>query len=186
MTETIEPMAAHIDQQRLAEDLVEQARAEGVNLVGTGGLLTRVDQERGRGGPPLGRTLQYDHLDRRVWSHPITQHAVKSGPQRRLPHRRQRREAFSYLPGWCDGGRRSSTVKRAFASCFANPVGPIHFVGDCLDGFEDGAQRRVVTDARADVAPAHCESLVEDYHAWCLDGVAGDPLRRNPARIARL
>ena len=42
MTETIESMAAQIDQQRLAEELVEQARAEGVQLVGAGGLLTRL------------------------------------------------------------------------------------------------------------------------------------------------
>ena len=42
MTETIEPMAAQIDQQRLAQELVEQARAEGVDLVGQGGLLTRL------------------------------------------------------------------------------------------------------------------------------------------------
>ena len=42
MTETIEPMAAQIDQQRLAEELVEQARAEGVELVGQGGRLTRL------------------------------------------------------------------------------------------------------------------------------------------------
>jgi putative transposase len=40
VTETIEPVPAQIDQQRLAQDLVEQARAEGVNLVGAGGLLT--------------------------------------------------------------------------------------------------------------------------------------------------
>lgn len=40
MAETIEPMAAQIDQQQLAEDLVAQAREEGVQLVGPGGLLT--------------------------------------------------------------------------------------------------------------------------------------------------
>jgi len=40
VTETVEPMAAQIDQQRLAEDLVAQAREEGVQLVGEGGLLT--------------------------------------------------------------------------------------------------------------------------------------------------
>ena len=40
MTETIEPMAARIDQLQLAQQLVEQARAEGVELVGPGGLLT--------------------------------------------------------------------------------------------------------------------------------------------------
>jgi hypothetical protein len=34
VTETIEPMAAHIDQQQLAQELVDQARAEGVQLVG--------------------------------------------------------------------------------------------------------------------------------------------------------
>ena len=42
MTETIESMAAQIDQQQLAQELVEQARAEGVELVGAGGLLTRL------------------------------------------------------------------------------------------------------------------------------------------------
>ena len=42
MTETIEPMATQIDQQQLAEELVERARAEGVELVGAGGLLTRL------------------------------------------------------------------------------------------------------------------------------------------------
>jgi putative transposase len=40
VTETIEPMAAQIDQQQLAEELVAQARADGVQLVGEGGLLT--------------------------------------------------------------------------------------------------------------------------------------------------
>ena len=35
-------MAAQIDQQRLAEELVDKARAEGVELVGAGGLLTRL------------------------------------------------------------------------------------------------------------------------------------------------
>jgi putative transposase len=42
VTETIEPMTAQIDQQQLAQELVEQARAEGVELVGQGGLLTRL------------------------------------------------------------------------------------------------------------------------------------------------
>ena len=40
MTETIEPMAAQIDQQKLAKELVEKARAEGVELAGPGGMLT--------------------------------------------------------------------------------------------------------------------------------------------------
>jgi len=40
VTKTIEPMSAQIDQQQLAQDLVDRARAEGVELVGRGGLLT--------------------------------------------------------------------------------------------------------------------------------------------------
>jgi transposase-like protein len=40
VTDTIEPMAAQVDQQQLAEDLVAQARADGVQLIGEGGLLT--------------------------------------------------------------------------------------------------------------------------------------------------
>lgn len=40
MTETISPMPEQIDQQQLAQQLVEKARADGVDLVGPGGLLT--------------------------------------------------------------------------------------------------------------------------------------------------
>jgi putative transposase len=40
MTDTIEPMAVEIDQQQLAKELVEKARANGVELVGTDGMLT--------------------------------------------------------------------------------------------------------------------------------------------------
>jgi putative transposase len=40
VTETISPMPEQIDQQQLAQDLVDRARAEGVELVGPGGLLT--------------------------------------------------------------------------------------------------------------------------------------------------
>jgi len=40
MTETIESMVTQIDQLQLAQQLVEQARAEGVELIGPGGLLT--------------------------------------------------------------------------------------------------------------------------------------------------
>ena len=39
MTEIIEPVSARIDQQQLAQQLIETARAEGVELVGPGGLL---------------------------------------------------------------------------------------------------------------------------------------------------
>jgi putative transposase len=40
VTETIEPMPAQIDQRQLARELVEKARAEGVELVGPDGVLT--------------------------------------------------------------------------------------------------------------------------------------------------
>jgi hypothetical protein len=40
MTDTIEPMGARIDQQQLAQQLVNAARADGVELVGPSGLLT--------------------------------------------------------------------------------------------------------------------------------------------------
>jgi len=39
MTDTIEPMAVEIDQQQLAKELVEKARADGVELVGPEGML---------------------------------------------------------------------------------------------------------------------------------------------------
>jgi hypothetical protein len=38
----IEPMVAQIDQQQFAQELVEQACAEGVELVGQGGLMARL------------------------------------------------------------------------------------------------------------------------------------------------
>lgn len=40
MTDSIEAMTPHVDEQKLAEQLVEQARADGVELIGSGGLLT--------------------------------------------------------------------------------------------------------------------------------------------------
>jgi putative transposase len=40
MSDTIEPVADRIDQQQLAQQLVDAARAEGIELVGPGGLLT--------------------------------------------------------------------------------------------------------------------------------------------------
>ena len=40
MTETIESMPTRTDQQLFAQALVEQARSEGVELIGPGGLLT--------------------------------------------------------------------------------------------------------------------------------------------------
>jgi hypothetical protein len=40
MTDTIRPLPDRIDQQQLAQQLVEAARTDGVELVGPGGLLT--------------------------------------------------------------------------------------------------------------------------------------------------
>ena len=40
MSDTIEPVPDRIDQQQLAQQLVDAARADGVELVGPGGLLT--------------------------------------------------------------------------------------------------------------------------------------------------
>jgi putative transposase len=40
VTETIEPMPEQIDQYQLARELVDKARADGIELVGPGGLLT--------------------------------------------------------------------------------------------------------------------------------------------------
>ena len=40
MTEIIEPMPTRIDQQQLAQDLVDAARTDGVELIGPNGLLT--------------------------------------------------------------------------------------------------------------------------------------------------
>jgi putative transposase len=40
VTETISPMPEQIDTQQLAQQLVEKARTEGVDLVGPGGLLS--------------------------------------------------------------------------------------------------------------------------------------------------
>ena len=46
MTDTIGPMPARIDQQQLAQDLVQAARADGVELVG---LVAKVRQARNGG-----------------------------------------------------------------------------------------------------------------------------------------
>jgi hypothetical protein len=45
MTETIEPMTEAPIDQRFAQDLVDRARAEGVDLTGPGGLLTGLTKQ---------------------------------------------------------------------------------------------------------------------------------------------
>jgi len=40
VSDTIDDMTNVVDQQQLAQELVEAARADGVELVGLGGLLT--------------------------------------------------------------------------------------------------------------------------------------------------
>ncbi len=65
MTETIEPMVAQIDQQQLAQELVDRARAEGLDLIGPGGLLsglTKTVLETAREAE-LSEHLGYDKHD---------------------------------------------------------------------------------------------------------------------------
>lgn len=42
MTDSMEPMPSRIDQQQVAQDLVDAARTDGVELIGPNGLLTGV------------------------------------------------------------------------------------------------------------------------------------------------
>jgi putative transposase len=42
MSETLDPMATVVDQQRLAEQLLAQAREQGVDLIGPNGLLNQL------------------------------------------------------------------------------------------------------------------------------------------------
>lgn len=46
MTDAIDPMVAQLDQQKIAQDMVDQARAVGVNLVGP----VTIDVPRDRDG----------------------------------------------------------------------------------------------------------------------------------------
>src|SRR3954447_15431421 len=72
MTEIIEGMPngtdatdSRIDQQQLARDIVEQARAQGVELVGPGGVLTGLTQTVLETAPAAGLSehLGYDKHD---------------------------------------------------------------------------------------------------------------------------
>ena len=73
MTEIIEPMPARIDQQHLAPQLVETARAEGVELVGPGGLLAG-----------LTKTVLETALEAEM-----TEHLGYDSPRHRGPRRRE-------------------------------------------------------------------------------------------------
>lgn len=42
MSETLEPMATEVDQKQLAEQLLAQAKEQGVELVGPNGLLNQI------------------------------------------------------------------------------------------------------------------------------------------------
>ena len=74
MLETLEPMASTTDQQQLAEQLLAQAKEQGVELVGPNGLLNQLDQEpagngaEGRDDRALGRIRRFS--DTPGWSHP--------------------------------------------------------------------------------------------------------------------
>ena len=72
MTETIEVVPDLIDQQQLAQQLVQAARAEGIELVGPGGLLTGLTKtvaeaahyptpRRGTDGAVRADLLQHGH-----------------------------------------------------------------------------------------------------------------------------
>jgi hypothetical protein len=53
--EMIEPMTVDsIDQRELAEQLLEQAREQNIELVGPGGLLGQLTKERARDGAGCG------------------------------------------------------------------------------------------------------------------------------------
>lgn len=52
MSESMESMSARIDQQQLAQQLVESARSEGVELVGPDGMLTGNRSTPPRPRPP--------------------------------------------------------------------------------------------------------------------------------------
>jgi putative transposase len=45
MAETLEPVTDEVDQQQLAEQLLAQAKQQGVDLVGPGGLLSRLTKQ---------------------------------------------------------------------------------------------------------------------------------------------
>ena len=42
MSDTMDPMATDVDQQELAQQLLAQAKEQGIDLVGPGGLLNRL------------------------------------------------------------------------------------------------------------------------------------------------
>ena len=45
MTETLEPVADEVDQQQLAQQLLAQAKEQGVELVGPNGLLNQLTKQ---------------------------------------------------------------------------------------------------------------------------------------------
>ena len=54
MTETLPSMADEVDPQQLAEQLLAQAKAQGVDLVGPDGLLNRLTKKRAGDRPGSG------------------------------------------------------------------------------------------------------------------------------------
>jgi hypothetical protein len=58
MSDTMDPVATEVDQQELAQQLLAQAREQGIELVGPDGLLNPVDEKRpgDRPGGGDGRT----------------------------------------------------------------------------------------------------------------------------------
>lgn len=65
MTETLEPMADEVDQKQLAEQLLAQAKEQGVELMGPNGLLNQLAQNvlETALGAEMTEPLGYDRHD---------------------------------------------------------------------------------------------------------------------------
>ena len=86
MSGTMDAMATDVDQQELAQQLLAQAREQGIDLVGPGGLLNRFHEERpgDRSGSGNGRTPRIRKARRvRAWEREFPQrHPHEDGSDR--------------------------------------------------------------------------------------------------------
>jgi hypothetical protein len=120
MSDALEPMGT--DQARLAQELAEQARAEGVELVGPGGLLTGLTKAVLKTRHGVNVQVRADPAGRLIWASPAlpdagaaTEHSIgkalriagmtafadsachAAGSTVRAPHRRLRRDPRTHL-----------------------------------------------------------------------------------------
>lgn len=63
MTETLDPMAAEVDQKQLAEQLLAQAKEHGVELMGPNGLLNQLAKNVLALDAEMTEHLGYDRHD---------------------------------------------------------------------------------------------------------------------------